>query len=85
MRQSFAIKINVIAKNLWDSKEIESTIEKLEKWEGLGNVGGEKKKNTLMLQQGGVSQCTRIAPPHIGRKWAETWTVGITNAWGMGV
>lgn len=42
MRQSFAIKINAIAKNLWDSKEIESTIEKLEKWEGLGNVGGEK-------------------------------------------
>ena len=43
-------------------------LQKLEKWEGLENVGGEKKVNTSMLQTGGVLECTQRAPPHMVRK-----------------
>lgn len=65
MRQSFAIKINVIAKNLWDSKEIESTIEKLEKWEGLGNVGGEKKNKYTHVTAGwGITMYSDCSTAH---------------------
>lgn len=44
MWQPFAMKINVIAKRVFEVQErLKAPLKKLEEWEGLGNDGGKRK------------------------------------------